>query len=276
MPRSPSDATRFTSTGPYAASSSSFASNPPATHGTRISFGEGPPDGETPQQKIARLRNAAALAKTGKESRFDRVVLAGRAIADRAHRFTAISLIGFTVVSAMVATAGIGDMMLHNRRRRSEWLAEQQAKSGRDLLEAQRAQKEGRATEDQVLLINRERAAFEAAEAKKNRPGIFKRSTSWLFSGVSSEEQKGGRLGAGAGPPAIGSINAPKEELLVDRAEETRHQAVEQKREAVQRSGGRVEDVLRPLGGPLDRQAEHTVGAIASAGRSWTSWITGK
>lgn len=59
-------------------------------------MGHGAPSGETPQQKIARLRAAAAMARTGKESTFDSVVRVGRKWADRAHRVTAYSLIGLT------------------------------------------------------------------------------------------------------------------------------------------------------------------------------------
>jgi predicted TIM-barrel fold metal-dependent hydrolase len=171
MARSPSDATRFTATGPYASSSPSFSPNPPtsAQTGSQINFGSPAPQNETPQQKIARLRAAAALARSGgKESTYDSVVRVGRIWADRMHRFTAMGLIGLTVVSGMVAVAGITDMLLHNRRRRNEWMAEQRAKSARDLIEAVEARERGEATEDQLLLINRERAAREAEEAKKN------------------------------------------------------------------------------------------------------------
>lgn len=165
--------------------------------------------------------------------------------------------------------------MLHNRTRRNEWLAEQQAKSAKELMEAKRAQMEGRATEDDILLINRQRAATEAAEAKKNRPGVFKRTTTWLFSGLSSEEQKGGKLGsATAGTAAVSQI--PKEELLGVREDKGVLHAVEEKIEARRRSGERIEEVLKPLGGPLDRQAQRAATAVTDAGRSWTNWITGR
>lgn len=54
------------------------------------------PGGETPQQKVARLRAAAAKARDVDVSGFDRLVMRGRVWADRAHRFTALSLIGIT------------------------------------------------------------------------------------------------------------------------------------------------------------------------------------
>ncbi|KAK5169663.1 uncharacterized protein LTR77_005641 [Saxophila tyrrhenica] len=199
MARSSTDATRFTATGPYASSSPSFSSNPQQPT-NQIHLSPGPaPANETPQQKISRLRAAAAAAKASslKETPFDRTVRIGRAWADRAHRATAYGLIGLTVVSAMVFGAGAADMIIHNRRRRNEFMAEQRAKSAKELGEAKLALDAGRATEDQVLLINRERAAMEAEEAKRSRPGVFKRTTGWLFGGLSTEEQKGGRLGSG-------------------------------------------------------------------------------
>jgi hypothetical protein len=190
------------------------------------------------------------------------------------HRFTAMGLIGLTVVSGMVAVAGITDMLLHNRRRRNEWMAEQRAKSARDLIEAVEARERGEATEDQLLLINRERAAREAEEAKKNRPGIFKRTTGWLFGGLSAEEHKGGRLGAEARGASVTS--AVKEELLGEKEDRGVLEAVQEKVEAKRRTGERVEEVIRPMGGPLDRQAQFATNAISDASKSWTSWITGR
>lgn len=279
MARSPSDATRFTATGPYASSPTNFASNAPllgtTNAGSQIDFGSAP-SGETPQQKIARLRAAASLARRGKESRFDTVVRVGRVWADRAHRFTAVSLIGLTVVSGAVATAGITDMLLHNRRRRNEWLAEQQAKTAREVAEARRAQAAGSATEDQMLLINRERAADEAAEAKRNRPGVFKRATNWAFSGLSSEEQKGGRLGAAAAAVSGTASQVLPEEVQGQQHDRSVLQAVEEKVDAHRRQGEKVEEIVRPLGGPLDRQAQLALDSVSGSSRSWVSWVTGR
>lgn len=273
MARSPSDATRFTATGLHASSPPNATTS--ASTGSQISFGAPAPAGETPQQKIARLRAAAAAAKRGQESQFDKVVRIGRVWADRAHRFTAISLIGLTVVSGMVAGAGIADMLLHNRRRKNEWLAGKQAEEAREVGEARIALEEGRATQDQILLINRERAKFEAAEVQKNRPGILKRTTNWMFSGLSSEEQKGGKLGA-----STTSVNVvtptPREEILGESEDKGVLRAVEEKIEANRRTGEKVEEVLRPLGGPLDREAQRTASVVAGAGKSWVSWITGR
>ena len=153
-------------------------------------------------------------------------------------------------------------------------MAEQQAKTLSQLKEARIAQDAGVATDDQILFINRERAALEAAQAKANRPGIFKRTKNWLFSGLSAEEQKGGRLGAGAAGGAIVS-QTPKEEMLGEKEDRGVLQAVEDKVEANRRSGERLEETLRPLGGPLDRQAERAAAAVSDTGKHWTSWIRG-
>lgn len=95
MPKSAIDATRFTSTTPHATTKP-----PPASSATAQSLPprqpqHGPP-GETPLQKVARLREAAARARAAKLSRFDRMIIVGRAWADRAHHVTAMSLIGLT------------------------------------------------------------------------------------------------------------------------------------------------------------------------------------
>lgn len=267
MPRSPSDATRFTSNGPPNAA-------PAAPTGSQIDFGQAPRN-ESPQQKIARLRAAAANAKRGKETGFDTVVRVGRVVADRAHKFTAFSLIGLTVVAGVVATAGITDMLMHNRRRRNEWLAEKKAQSAAELLEARRAQSQGNISEDQMLLINRERVRETAEEEKKSQPGMFKRAGNYLFGGLEKEEQKGGKLGAAAAK-AESAVQPITETLLGQYEDPGVLEAVEKKVASHRREGERVEEVLKPLGGPLDRRAELVAKDVVNSGRNWTSWITGR
>jgi hypothetical protein len=79
----------FTPSGPH-------ATRKPPLRDTRIDIGGPAPPNETPAQKVARLREAARRAKMANESRFDRVVSVGRVWADRAHKITTYSLIGFT------------------------------------------------------------------------------------------------------------------------------------------------------------------------------------
>ncbi|KAK0932689.1 hypothetical protein LTR29_015727 [Friedmanniomyces endolithicus] len=283
MARTPSDATRFTATGPYASSSPSFGTNPlpnPSTastttlHGTRIDFGSAPSN-ETAQQKSARLRAAAALSRRGKETTFDSVVRVGRVWADRAHRVTALGLIGLTVVVACVATAGITDMLLHNRRRRSEWIAEQQMRNAKATAEARGAMGRGVATEEQVLLVNRQRAAEEAAEERARRPGVVKRVKGWLFSDLSGEEVKGGRLGAfAAGAGSGGAAEVVGKQVEGQKHDRSVLRAVEEQLDANRRQGEKVEEVMRPLGGPLDQQAQLYVDTASGSSRSLMDWVT--
>ena len=116
MSRSAADATRFTATSPHAyskpsalrsAASNTFSpSSYPRTHPlprnakqqspTLGGPAAKPPLSETAAQKVARLRAAHAMQKEAQISTWDRVVVRGRVIADAAHRFTALGLIGLT------------------------------------------------------------------------------------------------------------------------------------------------------------------------------------
>jgi hypothetical protein len=96
MPRSATDATRFTSTTPHAsAKPPASALNLPGRSNSLPPRTPGPP-GETPQEKVRRLRAAADRARDAQISTLDRLLVRGRVWADRAHRFTALSLIGAT------------------------------------------------------------------------------------------------------------------------------------------------------------------------------------
>jgi hypothetical protein len=164
-------------------------------------------------------------------------------------------------------------MLMHNRRRRNEWLAEKKAQSAAELLEARKAQSTGRITEDQMLLINRERVRAAAEEEKKNEPGMFKRAGNYLFGGLEKEEQKGGKLGAAAAR-AEEAAHPIKEKLLGQDEDLGVLKSVEQKLDSHRREGEKVVELVKPLGGPLDRQAQAAANAVT--GKSWTSWLTGR
>ena len=135
-------------------------------------------------------------------------MIRGRVWADRAHRVTVLSLVGFsssfytpllsasrssscfflsafalptpsacfayqqcpTVVVVAVAGLSLTDMILHNRRKRTAFYNEQHAIYARRLIEAIETEKSGLPLdEDQTVVLNRERARVQAEEAAKER-----------------------------------------------------------------------------------------------------------
>ena len=78
----------LTSSSSSSSSSNRFPSSPSDSAPTPLD--------ETPRQKVARLRAARAAARAADIPLWDRVVLTGRNVADRAHRITALGLIGLT------------------------------------------------------------------------------------------------------------------------------------------------------------------------------------
>lgn len=106
MPRSATDATRFTSTTPHASkpiSKPTSAAHLPSRNtpprkpaGKTGAAAPAAAGGETPLEKVKRLRAAADRARDAQVSTFDKVLVRGRVWADRAHRFTALTLIGAT------------------------------------------------------------------------------------------------------------------------------------------------------------------------------------
>jgi len=166
---------------------------------------------------------------------------------------------------------------MHNRRKRGEWLAEQQAKSARELEEARQAMATGIATSQQVLLLNRERAAMEAEEAKKSAKGIFTRAKETLFFSMSEEEQQGGKIGAAARAAQEKAQEVKQEVMPQSKQGSGVVKAVEQKVQEFKQSGAEAaSSVAHPFGGPLDRQAQASVDAVRNQTSSWFGWVTGR
>lgn len=116
--RSSTDATRFTATEPHAysqsnpirsstTSSTTSSSQPlPETasqaHGTTSlpppnpAGSQPPPHTETPREKVARLRAIRLAQRNIQLTTWERTVIRGRVWADRLHKFTTLSLIGFS------------------------------------------------------------------------------------------------------------------------------------------------------------------------------------
>lgn len=89
-PRSVKDATHFTSTIPHATSKSAGgAGSAKLTPSPRL-------PGETPEQRVRRLRQAHLAAQQAQISKTDRFIDSSRRFLDAAHRFTIGGVILFT------------------------------------------------------------------------------------------------------------------------------------------------------------------------------------
>ncbi|EHK98629.1 hypothetical protein M7I_5570 [Glarea lozoyensis 74030] len=97
-----------------------------------------------------------------------------------------------TVICGGVTFYALGDMMVHNRRKRAEFFTEQKALKASAIQTAKQALDQGVATEDQLAFLRREEEhdaqLAAAAKAKAAKKGIFKKSKEWLFSGLKKEE----------------------------------------------------------------------------------------
>ncbi|KAK5995311.1 hypothetical protein PT974_03713 [Cladobotryum mycophilum] len=153
-PRSVKDATRFTSTMPHATSKSASASIPKPS--SRI-------PGETPEQRVRRLRQAHLAAQKAQISRADKVIDVSRRFLDVAHKWTVGGLVVFTAVAGVVSVYSVWDMLRYNRARRAEFLEAQKTYEDDALSTARLAYLKGDATEEQIDLVEE---ANREAEAK--------------------------------------------------------------------------------------------------------------
>lgn len=161
--RSVKDATRFTSTIPHATSKSATAAAA-APRTMRI-------PGETPEQRVKRLRQAHLAAQQAQISRTDRVIDASRRFFDVAHRWTVGGLVMFSVVAGVVSVYSVWDMLRYNRARRAEWIEAQKKFEADELATARIAYLKGDATEEQILLV--EEANREAEEKGIKLPSLL-------------------------------------------------------------------------------------------------------
>jgi len=300
--RPPSDAfTRFTSTTPHAsqkpASSFSYqplSGQPSSRRASPVSFGTSGPDGETPAQKVARLRAAARAAKErAAMSPMDRIIDRGRSIADHLHRITTYGLIGLAGISTVIAVYGVTSLITYNRRQKRAWIDREMEK----LQNARQAFLRGNATAEQLHLLEQERAGDEmAANAKRERE---RKKSEGYWAQLKGLVGKGAAVGEmGREEPA--EIEARKvrrgvrEKLLDDGWIEGEVRPVAVAPSGIQGVGldakgrpvpaNKMERVVRNVegevtastggvtGGPLDVVAN----AATAESRGWSSWFWGR
>ncbi|KJR87750.1 uncharacterized protein SPSK_07621 [Sporothrix schenckii 1099-18] len=145
-----------------------------------------PVAGETPEQKVARLRAAHQAAKNAKVSQLDRVIGGTRRVFDNAHRFTIVGLIGFTAIAGLLTAYTTVDMLRFNSRRKKEFQAAQQQMDADSLAAARLAFMRGDATPAQAAMVeaaheheqavrsSADGGAAAAADASRGEAPIFK------------------------------------------------------------------------------------------------------
>ncbi len=210
-----------------------------------------------------------------------------------------------TGIAGAITVFALGDMIVYNRRKRRDYFAEQTALHRSRLAEAKEAAARGAADDDQLLLINRERAAFEAEKARLEKKGVFTRTKDWLFSGLKKDEES---VGGGAlhvlgeeglrkmGAEAQGAPNPARESAhLPAMAEKTTHvaegqdgrpllgrsydpQSESQVLKAVdaKRRDGEQAMESQATGGRSPGETENTAPPSAPSRGGWTSWMTGR
>ncbi|OAA79117.1 hypothetical protein LEL_02603 [Akanthomyces lecanii RCEF 1005] len=167
-PRTVKDATRFTSTIPHATSKTAGSASPSAYVATpkpsRI-------PGETPEQRVKRLRLAHLAAQKAQISQTDRIIDASRRFLDVAHRWTVGGIVVFTAVAGVVSIYSVWDMLRYNRARRAEWVEAQKKLGSDELATARLAYLKGEATEEQIALVDA--ANLEAEEKGIRLPPLI-------------------------------------------------------------------------------------------------------
>ncbi|KAK1990026.1 hypothetical protein LX36DRAFT_648443 [Colletotrichum falcatum] len=181
-PRSASDATRFTSTTPHAASKSSptlATVSSSSSTGTAAADSRSPqqkqqqspprvpgrPPGESPEERVRRLRAAHEAARKAQTSSVDRVIGGSRRFFDFAHKFTVLGLVGFTAIAGLISVYSVYDMVTYNKQRRADFIDAQRRMEEDSLAAARLAFINGTATDAQVTLV-------EEANARARETGV--------------------------------------------------------------------------------------------------------
>ncbi|KAF3926836.1 hypothetical protein ABW20_dc0102242 [Dactylellina cionopaga] len=145
-------------------------------------------NGETAQQRVARLREAARRERLNQVTTFDKVVHHGRRWADNLHRATVFTIMGFSAVTVGVTVYSVYGMISQSRSNRREYMTE--------LMTEQEKQWMGwRASEIDELVktgLDREEAArlFDESEEKRRKSKtVTGRLKTWAYGGLTPAEE---------------------------------------------------------------------------------------
>jgi len=265
-PRSVKDATRFTSNIPHATSKASAAAAPKPTAASRL-------PGETPEQRVRRLRQAHLAARNAQVSKTDKAIDMSRRFLNVAHQFTVGGVILFTAVAGIVSVYSVWDMLRYNKARRVEWVEAQKKLEADELATARLAYLKGEATEEQIELV--EEANREAERTGVKLPPLlppaqhrthFEESLKPALTGEQAVEKLGSQSKGILAFFGIGGSSEQEEgqsssESSVQTIEDKAKQAWEQEKEK-QRQGGSLDQ----LG--LETSSQNQ----GSAKKGWWPW----
>ncbi|KAH0601436.1 hypothetical protein MHUMG1_00311 [Metarhizium humberi] len=277
-PRSVKDATRFTSTIPHATSKTAGAAGGRAAAATPKPSPRVP--GETPEQRVRRLRQAHIAAQKAQISRTDRVIDASRRFLDVAHRWTVGGIVVFTAVAGVVSVYSVWDMLQYNRARRAEWVEAQKKLEADSLAAARIAYLKGTATEEQILLV--EEANREAKESGVKLPPLlapaehrthFEEHVKPKFSGDAVDEEKAGKGVLGVFSGFFGGSTAAGETPSNATAPLAAEGGVVQSIETKAKDAWEAEKQNQLKGGSLDQLGLDTGSSGQKTGkRGWWPW----
>ena len=169
-----------------------------------------------------------------------------------------------------VTSFTIADMIRYNRKKKADFYATQSELLKKRFMEALEAEGQGTATEDQIALLQEERATALAAAAKKEEPGITKSVTNYVKRAL--------------------DLNLSKEDIsyldrrraILDRIEEheggfgsgTTTQTISPTLQAVQEKRKEIEKHIeyQDQPGPLDKLAENATTKAGNTRKNWFGW----
>ena len=169
-------------------------------------------------------------------------------------------------------------MLIYNRRKRNEFYHEQRLLYQQRLVEARQASATGTATDDQILVLNQERARTEAEQARLKKEGMWTTSKRFLLGGMKQEQEQETENQPAATSDEMHTHALETGQEIKSHQREIEGIGISAAVEIKRREGEKaLED--RGVGeGPLDIMAEQAVkAATAEIGKGkggWTSWLS--
>lgn len=172
----------------------------------------------------------------------------------------------------MIGVTGftIADMVRYNRQKKREFHEAQSEMLKKRFMDALEAEGQGAATEDQILLLQEERAVAAAVEAKKQEPGIWHSITSRFKRSLDLSLNKEDISYLDRRRTILDRIEEHENEVGIRTTIQTISptlQTVQEKREDIEKH---IENRDQP--GALDKLAEEAATKAGNTRKSWFGW----